>query len=83
MINAIPIGRNNILLIPLNIIKIIPLTTKSIAAVLYDCELLEDLPLIVKVFYLITNITTSLILIYIGVNNFKRMNCSLVNWCRY
>jgi hypothetical protein len=50
MINATPIGRNNMRITPHNIMKIIPLSAKSKAAVLYDFELSDDLPLIVKVF---------------------------------
>jgi hypothetical protein len=50
MINATPIGRKNTRLTPHNIMKIIPLSAKRIAAVLYDFELPDDLTLIVKVF---------------------------------
>ena len=50
MINAIPTGRKNIPLTPLNIMKMIPLIAKSIAAVLYDFEFSDDLLLIVKAF---------------------------------
>jgi hypothetical protein len=48
MINAIPTGKKNISLTPLNIKKITPLTVKSIAAVLYDFTLSDDLLFIVK-----------------------------------
>ena len=49
MINAIPTGRYNISSTTLNIMKMIPLMTKNIAAVLYDFEFSDDLLLIVKV----------------------------------
>ena len=50
MINAIPTGRKNIPLTPLNMMKMIPLIAKSKAAVLYDFELSDDLLFIMKVF---------------------------------
>jgi glycosyltransferase A (GT-A) superfamily protein (DUF2064 family) len=50
IINAIPMGRKNIRLTTLNIMKMSPLNAKSIAAFLYDFEFPDDLSLIVKVF---------------------------------
>ncbi len=51
MINAMPTGKKNISLTPLNITKITPLIAKSIAAVLYDFKLSDDLLFIVKSIY--------------------------------
>ena len=48
MIKAIPIGRNNISLTALPMMKMIPLIAKSIAAVLNDFEFSDDLLLITK-----------------------------------
>ena len=50
IINAIPIGKKNIPLTPLNIMKMKPLIVKSMAAVLYDFEFSDDLLLVTKVF---------------------------------
>jgi len=48
MTNAIPIGKNNISLIAVNMMKVIPLIEKSMAAALYDFEFSGDLLLIEK-----------------------------------
>ena len=50
--NVMPMGRKNIRLTTLNIMKMSPLNAKSIAAFLYDFEFPDDLSLIVKVFTL-------------------------------
>jgi len=67
--NAIPIGRKkNLPLTTVTIMKRIPLIAKSVAAVLYDFKLLDDLLSTMKVFYPLIGVTSSLFHVPLAVN---------------